>query len=66
MTTSNDHSSEGNAGQIHDVVMGFAPALWVFSHLNNQLRADGPPEQTAHITKTLRPNGTTNPPARHL
>ena len=31
-----DHSSEGNGGQIHNVVMGFAPALWVFSHLNSQ------------------------------
>jgi hypothetical protein len=35
-----DHSSEGYGGQIHNVVIGFAPALWVLSHLNSQLNGN--------------------------
>ena len=35
-----DHSSEGNGGQIHNVVTGFTLA-WVLGHLNDQLNDNG-------------------------
>ena len=37
-----DHSSEGNGGQIHNVVIGLAPALWMLGHLNDELNDKWP------------------------
>ena len=37
-----DPSSEGNGRQIHNLVIGFEPALWVLNHLNSQFKVKWP------------------------
>jgi hypothetical protein len=38
-----NYCREGNGGQIHNMLIGFAPALWVLSHLNRQFNGKRPP-----------------------
>jgi hypothetical protein len=44
-----DHTSEGNGGQIHKVLIGFAPALWVLRHLNCQYSGNPPSRNLASL-----------------
>jgi hypothetical protein len=37
-----DGGSESNGGQIHNVVIGFEPALWVLNHLDSHLNGKWP------------------------
>ena len=46
-----DHTSEGNGGQIHKVLIGFAPALWVLRHLNCQYNGNPPSRNLASLIK---------------
>jgi hypothetical protein len=43
------HSSERNGGQIHNVVIGFAPSRWVLSHLNSQFNGKWPAKAWKNI-----------------
>jgi hypothetical protein len=37
-----DHTGERDGGQIHNVLIGFAPTRWVLSHLDSELNAKWP------------------------